>query len=153
MPPPPQGEIPKTTRFILERLRENTNQMNARIDQILPLPIWKTYSEPRNELGTRNDLVIFGRGLPSMFSNIPKKHPLLYAIKQVKDALKKSRILFLITTRKETRNNIVVWIIRSECFYNNWSWPFLTSPQQVCMVNDTWKDRIMARARQNLFNF
>ena len=105
---PPQGEIPKTTRFILERLRENTKQMNARIDQILPLPIWKTYSEPRNELGTRNDLVIFGRGLPSMFSNIPKKHPLLYTIKQVKDALKKSRILFLITTRKETCNNVMV---------------------------------------------
>ena len=48
LPPPPQGEIAKT---ILERVRENTNQMNARIDQILLLPTWKTCSEPQKELG------------------------------------------------------------------------------------------------------
>ena len=68
-PKPPQGEIPKTTRFILERLRENTNQMNARIDQILLLPLWKHIQNLRMNLVYQKWLGNLPL-LPTMFRNI-----------------------------------------------------------------------------------
>ena len=134
-PKPPQGEIPKTTRFILERLRENTNQMNARIDQILLLPLWKHIQNLRMNLVYQKWL----GNLPLLPVHV-QKHPLIYAISLMPTLDKtsqgcfeeRSKILFFSSTtgsnRKETCNDIMVWIIRSEGLDNDWSWTSLTPP-------------------------